>query len=171
MAQSIYLMRHGDAHNVGQQGIMHDVDRTLTEAGIEKLKLAAIGFKRLGEHIDRCYSSPLIRAYQTAQIMTEPFGLSEQIERVEGLGNMPNFQQVFQLIRETPEPHVLLTGHTPFMGELLSRLVCQQPYAGLAFSKGTVARVDLHALGSDLRGQLRFYIRTEQLQTLGRQES
>ena len=74
---NVYLLRHGIAEDYSVSA--RDEDRELTQEGIEKLKLASAGWKRVIGHIDRVFSSPLIRARQTAEILHQAAGVEEPI--------------------------------------------------------------------------------------------
>lgn len=63
----ITLVRHGEAEGNAQQRFLGVTDSPLTPRGIEQAERTA---KRLGK-FDFVYSSPLRRAYQTAQIITD----------------------------------------------------------------------------------------------------
>lgn len=165
MVQVVYIMRHGDAVSVGHPGVSHDVERHLSEEGRMKLKLQAVGFKQLGETIQRCFASPLIRAYQTAEIMSQPFSLPQGIEKVEALGNMPNLKTIQQLLQNTAESQILLLSHEPFVAQLVAALTGAPKTMGLMFDKGSMAKIELHRLHPEPIGVLHWFLSPEHLQT------
>lgn len=79
----IYLVRHGetDVNRVlghGVSGPMHGEVVTFTEGGETNISLNVYGneqakevIKNLPEHIDKIYSSPLIRVKETAEVILE----------------------------------------------------------------------------------------------------
>lgn len=77
--QKIYLVRHGqNADNVN--GILNGHrDESLTELGMSQALTTARHIKELGLTFDVVYSSPLIRAYKTAEIITSTLGLHDPI--------------------------------------------------------------------------------------------
>ena len=64
---TIYLVRHGESEaNVAG---LHGLDTKLTETGKKQAKLLAQQFKKI--HFDAIFSSPLVRAKETAAIIAE----------------------------------------------------------------------------------------------------
>src|SRR5258705_692460 len=84
----VFIIRHAIAEDSNRGG---DRARALTEEGKKKMKEAAEGFARLELEIDAIYSSPLVRAVQTAEIIAKAIGYKGTIEKVEELspGNSP----------------------------------------------------------------------------------
>ncbi len=66
-----YIVRHGIAEGYAAGG---DAERALTEEGRTKIAEVAAGLARAGVEIDHLYSSPLLRARQTAEILAGPLG-------------------------------------------------------------------------------------------------
>ncbi len=67
----IYLARHGQDKD-NENGILNGHrDTALTELGLSQAKEIAEKIYNSGIHFDKVYSSPLQRAYQTAQTITE----------------------------------------------------------------------------------------------------
>jgi broad specificity phosphatase PhoE len=75
----IYLARHGqDRDNVN--GILNGHrDEPLTELGLEQARMLAEEIKNAGMNFDEVYSSPLQRAYKTAETVTEALGIKKPI--------------------------------------------------------------------------------------------
>lgn len=68
----LYFLRHGraEAQSVGR----NDEDRTLTDAGVAALRSASPLWRRLNLRPDVVLSSPLPRAFRTAELMCEAVG-------------------------------------------------------------------------------------------------
>ncbi|MFA5870291.1 MAG: histidine phosphatase family protein [Candidatus Paceibacterota bacterium] len=107
----IYLARHGqDLDNAS--GILNGHrDQPLSEKGIEQAKETAEKIKETGIYFDYVYSSPLQRAYKTAEIITNIIGnkkpepLADLIER--DFGVMTGQQQ--KKIKEMCFPDIIET--------------------------------------------------------------
>ncbi len=67
----IYIMRHGETYWNREGKIQGASDIELTDYGIELAQITAEGFYQDGIRFDRIYSSPLIRALKTAQIVAD----------------------------------------------------------------------------------------------------
>ncbi len=67
----IYIMRHGETQWNKDGLIQGSSDIALTEYGEELAEITAEGFYRDGICFDRIYTSPLIRAVRTAEVIAE----------------------------------------------------------------------------------------------------
>jgi len=81
---SIYLVRHGQTAWNKEEIFRGRADIPLNETGLKEAELAAEYFR--GLKIDHIYSSPLSRAYQTAEKI--PGVCSLEVQRLEGLVDM-----------------------------------------------------------------------------------
>lgn len=70
---TVYLVRHCEAMGNSMKIIQGHVDLDITEAGAMQLERLGNRFKDI--HIDRVYSSPLMRARKTAEAIAGPKGL------------------------------------------------------------------------------------------------
>jgi phosphohistidine phosphatase len=61
----IVLLRHGIAEDPAAD--VADDDRRLTRKGHRRMKVVARALARLIPNVDAIYSSPLVRAYETAE--------------------------------------------------------------------------------------------------------
>ena len=75
--KKIYIARHGQDQDNANKILNGQRDEPLTEIGIEQAKVSAEKIKELNLHIDKIYSSPLQRAFDTAKIIAEKINLSE----------------------------------------------------------------------------------------------
>lgn len=72
----IYLARHGQDKD-NESGVLNGHrDTALTDLGLSQAKEIAEKIYNSGIHFDKVYSSPLQRAYQTAQTITERLKLN-----------------------------------------------------------------------------------------------
>ncbi len=69
----VVLLRHGIAEDA--TGEMKDEDRALTSEGKARMKEIARGLARIVPEVDAIYSSPLVRAMQTAKRVAKVYGL------------------------------------------------------------------------------------------------
>lgn len=77
MAVEIFIARHGQNKD-NEDGILNGHrDLPLTEIGREQGRQLARGVVEAGLRFNMVYSSPLSRAYETAQIISERLGLPE----------------------------------------------------------------------------------------------
>ena len=93
-----------------------DYYRPLNERGRERMTRGAAGLRRIVPEIDILATSPLTRAVQTAEIVSDAYdGLT--VERVEALGT-GNGGEFMEWLRDCPADSVVAAvGHEPTMSE------------------------------------------------------
>lgn len=144
---TLYIVRHGMAEDVARAGDS-DAARALTDEGIENTRHMAQVLKALDLHLDHLYSSPLVRARQTADILAK--GLEMHVEERTELGPGFDKSHVAALLAEgQPNADLMFVGHEPDLSALLHALTGGE----VEVKKGSLARVDLQTL-DPLRGTL-----------------
>jgi len=144
----LYFFRHGIAQE-NEDGKLPDHHRQLTLKGIERVRAAARLMEQLDMQPARLFSSPLIRARQTADIVGQTLGVAVQV-RTE-LGWDFNLSVVEGLTRDLGHAdEVLFVGHEPTFSETISALIGG---GAIEMKKGGLARVDVVSY-QPLRGVL-----------------
>jgi phosphohistidine phosphatase len=147
----LYLVRHAPA--VARRVGHPDFDRPLTARGTARMRRIAAAMRRLGVAPDAIYSSPLRRCRQTAEILARALGERRDPLLVDELRPAG---RVDPLLRRLAARHrgaasvVMLVGHEPALGQLLSVLLYGEPRAALRFRKGGFCRLEVPA------GRLRY---------------
>lgn len=139
----IYIVRHGIAEDAARG--MSDAKRALTAEGRKKMKEAAEGFAELQPEISRIYASPLVRAWQTAEILG--FALKKDVEEMEELvpGSSPS--DVVRCLQQLGEVEsVMLVGHQPNCSELASYLLSSHGMVNVEFKKGAICHIQIDSL-------------------------
>ena len=133
----IYLIRHGIAEERGQYD--RDEERPLTAKGKTKTRAVAHKLKELGLGFDTLFTSPLVRATQTADMFKEAH-LTDNIKITDNL--CPNgsprdwwTQDVRSLEGLT---RVAAVGHQPDLGHWAEILVWGHPLDRLVLKKAGV---------------------------------
>jgi phosphohistidine phosphatase len=137
--QRLYLLRHGIAVPPGTPDIADD-DRPLTSKGERRVREVAKGMRGLGVKVDRILTSPLPRAFRTAEIVARVLHQPDLLETAEELGAGRNAASIAAWLKTRSEEKVLLVGHNPSLTDLISLLVtgsaatdlCQLRRAGMA---------------------------------------
>jgi len=70
----IYLFRHGEALSKEDPSVSSDAERPLIDEGIKRTRQAAEGMNNMGLTFDAVFTSPWLRARQTAQVACEALG-------------------------------------------------------------------------------------------------
>ena len=117
----LYLVRHGIAVDREDPDCPPDAERPLTKKGVEKARLVMAGLLQLGAKPDVVLSSPLVRAWQTAEIAAAALHYAkEKIRRSEAL--LPDADPA-ALTRELARLHVdevLCAGHATHLDEFIA---------------------------------------------------
>ncbi len=136
----LYLVRHASAVPSGTPGIPDD-ERPLTPRGERKWRRAARGLARLLKRPDALLSSPLPRAWRTAEIAAAAWGrVNAEPADVLAHGDFDAWEAL--LSAYGPDARVALVGHEPHLSQLLASLVGGGA-AAMPFKKGGVAVVDV----------------------------
>jgi phosphohistidine phosphatase len=116
---NLYLVRHAIAE---PGGAGEDSLRELTAEGIERLRAAAAGLRRLEIQVERVLSSPYPRAWRTAEVLGEELGWPAP-ERLDALAGSASAGACLASLRRRPEESLALVGHEPNLSELASLLL------------------------------------------------
>jgi len=136
---NIHLLRHGIAAPLGQENNFRDEQRALTADGIEKMRQAAQGLKRLQIEFDLIVSSPLVRARQTAEIVAEALKFRQPLDEWDELVPGGAVDAVLRRLHDFRECNsMLLVGHQPSIGCVASYLVFGDARVSLPFKKGAL---------------------------------
>jgi phosphohistidine phosphatase len=116
----IYLLRHGDAEDQAASG--RDFDRRLTPEGIERMRAEAKGMQALDLTFEAIFTSPLLRAKETAEIVAETLKLDAPIldERIGGGFRLSVVQAI--LAKQGRGEKFLFAGHQPDMSLTIQQL-------------------------------------------------
>src|SRR5687767_3201950 len=120
---TLYLVRHAIAAERGEDW-PDDDKRPLTARGVSRFKEAAAGLSRLDVAVDEIFTSPLVRAKQTAEILAAGVDGKPTVKVLEALapGHVPSTVMA-QLAKVAKRRRIALVGHEPDLGELAAHLV------------------------------------------------
>lgn len=160
----LYLLRHATASDVAPT----DAQRELTKEGMEESRIAGVALAELGAKPKHIFSSPLVRARQTSEIVAKALGHAGKVEILDELENGTTIVSLVKALKPYDSAdEILLVGHIPSLSEHLAALIGAKNAEGLPLGKGTVACVELEKLRVGL-GQLRWLLRQKQLRELAR---
>lgn len=162
----LYLCRHASAEE-GRAGVP-DAKRALTDEGARKFRRAAKGFLQTEPEVSHIFTSPLIRAEQTAAILRDVLGKAQpspvQVIKTEALAPPGRLEGLLDEIWEWPDANgVVAVGHEPFLSAWVGKL-CFGHAGNCEMKKGAIAAVELRR--GDSRGTLLFLLQPGQLREL-----
>lgn len=151
----LYLIRHGIAEEAEKYD--KDADRPLTEKGKHKTRKVAAKLSELNLHFDLILTSPLLRAYQTAEILLTA-GLSSQLEESSELafdGDIHAWLSWLEQWQRKGGNSLALVGHEPNLGNWAEILVWGKARGNLVVKKAGAIGIKLPEIGSPIgRSQL-----------------
>lgn len=159
----IYLVRHAIAAP-REAGFVDDAARELTPEGIKKMRRIVAALDALGVRLDEIWTSPLVRAHQTAELLAAGLGDRTPIKTVTALEPGGDFE----ILRNRISQHrslnaIALVGHEPAMGEFTSYLMGGPRSTSIRFKKGGVALVEIDGFSLPLRGELCWLLTPKQM--------
>jgi phosphohistidine phosphatase len=139
----LWMLRHAEAEDGSP-----DADRKLTKKGEKQAKAAAEAMKKLGVEIDACFSSPKVRAAETAKPVCKALGVELTLEPKLAGGPFDPEQLAAGL------GDVLLVGHDPDFSMAVHDLTGAQ----VRLKKGGLAAID--------KGELKLLLRPRELEAI-----
>ena len=131
MAPQVWLLRHGEA-------VPHDSkpddERELTPRGRQQAEVAGAALAKLGAEFAACYTSPKLRALETAQLACRSLNIVP-VAAVSIAGRFSRDDVVELLHAHGGEDRILIVGHDP----TFTQVVHDFTGARIDFKKGGIA--------------------------------
>ena len=160
----LYLVRHAIAAERGEDW-PDDDRRPLTTRGVARFKESVAGLSRLDVAVDEIFTSPLVRAKQTADILAAGLPGKPVVKVIDALSpGHPPSAVMAQLAHTARRRRIALVGHEPGLGELAAHLIGAG--RALTFKKGGVCRIDVESLTSRRPGSLNWFVTPKVLRGL-----
>jgi phosphohistidine phosphatase len=143
-----------------------DNERSLTAKGERRMRRVARGLRAAVDPLDVLATSPLMRATETARIVSQVYGGPEPLE-LDALapGHSPDDLAVW-LEEQAPESTIALVGHEPNLGEAITWFVSGRRTPFLRLGKAGACLLEFpHGTGGG-RGVLSWLLRPGQLRKL-----
>lgn len=156
MANQLWLLRHGEAE---PHDAKPDFDRELTERGRAQSRSAGAALAALGLTFQAVYTSPKVRARDTALLACEALG-EEPIVTPVLAEDFTVADARDLLLGVEPDGRILVVGHNPDFAQVVFDLTGGR----VDFKKGGVAGVRLEGT----RGELIALLRPRELDRIGR---
>jgi phosphohistidine phosphatase len=142
MAQQLWLLRHGEAvpHDSGP-----DEQRELTERGRDQSRAAGRALEALEVAVHLCFTSPKVRARETAELACAELGVDpvDEVALADGFDG----RAALALMRAAgTDQRVLVVGHEPDFSQVVYDLTGGR----VDFKKGGIAAIRLDASRGEL---------------------
>jgi phosphohistidine phosphatase len=133
VARTLWLLRHGDAEPHGSRA---DFERRLTDRGEHQSRAAGRAFARLGVRFEHVFTSPRVRAFETASLVCAALDLEPIVH--EPLSGGFDERDADELLAATEaSSSLLVVGHEPDLSGVVAALTS----ARIEMKKGGIAAV------------------------------
>ncbi|MGZ8386125.1 MAG: SixA phosphatase family protein [Nitrospira sp.] len=162
------LIRHGIAVEPDEwEGA--EENRPLTEKGKKRVKQAAVGLAALECKPTHLFTSPFVRAYDTARILRTVVCPVLKVETREELAVGAKPEQLVVLLNTLPSNSVVVcVGHEPQLGEAVSLLLCGKAFPNFPLKKAGAACIEAEGNIKPGQARLRWWLPPMQLRVLGK---
>ena len=163
----VYALRHGKAEE-RTLSVKSDSRRKLTESGKKELRCISKAIKSMDVGFDCIFSSPLLRARQTAEIIHSQVKCKKSIVFWDELKPEFDTNKIIQRLSTLkPDSSVLLVGHEPVLSRLVGIVISSNDCpVSITLKKGGFAHVQCHVQDSKISGTLRSIMTPRQLRIL-----
>jgi phosphohistidine phosphatase len=161
VAAQLWLLRHGEAEP--QDARADDAARRLTERGEEQARDAGRALAAIGVSFGLVFTSPRIRARDTARAACEALGVEPVVHAPLGAG-LDVHEALALAAAGGPDGRTLLVGHEPDFSQVVHDLtgaraqVKKGGLAGIALRSGTSGELLVLLRPRELRGLARTYV-------------
>jgi phosphohistidine phosphatase len=144
----IYILRHAIAEERDNDKFPDDAQRPLTTKGAKRMRRIAEGMLALELSFDVIYTSPFLRARQTAEIVADVFNGKRKLRETDTLATDGGAEELIDLIISARGEFesVLLVGHEPYLSDLISMLLVGDGSLPLTMKKGGICKLSIGTL-------------------------
>ena len=143
---NLYLLRHGIAVDPSEPGL--DAERPLTPKGRRRLLQIVKAMAAMKISFDVIFSSPYVRAAQTAEIVVKSLKRQKQLKFTDDLKPGGNPRMLLELLNDLPPgpENILLVGHEPYLSKLIALLTAGNTSMEIDLKKGGLCKVEVESL-------------------------
>jgi phosphohistidine phosphatase len=160
----LYILRHGLAGEAGDPRYSDDSQRPLTAEGKRKMHQAALGMKAMGIKFDMAFTSPYLRARQTAEIVCRQLDCEDALRTTANLAPGGGMRALIAELSGLPqESRVLIAGHEPYLSGLVSFLISGGHGCSVEMKKGALCKLEIENLKHNRCAFLSWLLTNKQL--------
>lgn len=160
----LLVLRHGEAGRHSPSPGDHK--RSLTIEGKQEIVDLSNGLKSLEIKLDCVFTSPLLRAKQTAEIVAKSLKYTNKIEELDALkpeGSRLELYSVLSMLKQ--DSVVLVVGHEPYLSEMISEAISQSG-CRINLKKAGLARMRIMSTLPKIKGELRWLLTPKHLKKM-----
>lgn len=148
----LYIIRHGEAEEIGKNGVYRDEERRLTEKGKQAAQKIGAYLKSKKHRPNLMLHSPLVRAVQTAEILAAK--LECEKKSVNELSTDFGVRAYMEVLSHHKDIESLaIVAHQPTLTKLISLLISGEQHTQFHFEPCSlgVVRVGANLMGGELQ--------------------
>jgi len=158
---NLFVLRHGKAE---QSSDSADGKRALTAEGKDEMRKIGMWMHQKKFRFDVIATSPLTRAYETAEIVARSLGQKEQLSVWEELGPGGDLDALsYRASLDSEDAAILLIGHEPMLSMLISRIISGHDTVSLILAKGGLAKIRNFSFDKRPSGDLQWLLTPGQM--------
>lgn len=138
----LFVIRHGPA-GASMEDYAHDGERPLTKKGIEKIKAVAKGLKDAGVTFDTMLTSPLVRAYETAEILQKHCMPDKKYDLCDLLRSGASYDELVDYLNCLKGDRIAIVGHEPFLSGFTAYCLTGEDGSFIRLKKGGIATLSV----------------------------
>jgi phosphohistidine phosphatase len=164
----LLIIRHAEAEELSGSlsGRKRDAERRLTDAGRKSMRKAAKGLREVSPELDVLAASPLVRAFETAEIVARVFG-NVDVTELALLAPEGDKQALITWLSEQPaEANVAIVGHEPDLSSFASLLIGGNGSSRITLKKGACCLIEFSDSPSAVKVTLLWLLHPGQLKKI-----
>lgn len=134
----LFVFRHGEAEDIGKNGVLVDEARRLTEKGKSDAAKMGAYLKSKNRKATLLIHSPLVRAAQTAEILTAHLGCEKkEVKELSTDYGVRTYMEVLKAHQQIE--NLALVGHQPTLSKFISTLASGEQSVQIQFEPCSLA--------------------------------
>jgi phosphohistidine phosphatase len=158
----IFVLRHGKAGQSSDNP--DDSKRTLTADGKDEIRKIGKWMRQKKLKFEVIATSPLTRAYETAEIIARSLDKKDRLTVWEELAPGGDLDSIcYQAAQSGEDASVLVVGHEPMLSMLISRIISGDNSASVILTKGGLAKISNYSFDKQPSGDLQWLLTPKQM--------
>lgn len=158
VALDLFVLRHGEA-GVPLDDPSKDDNRPLSREGRRETEEVARSMSKLGIELELIASSPIPRAFQTAEVVAREYKKQNKLETWNELKYSAETESLYhKLASQKPGSSILIVGHEPHLSNMIAEIIAGTSQVNLVLKKSGLARLGILSFKPKITGELRWLL-------------
>ena len=155
---NLFLIRHSISEKANPP--KKDFERELTSEGVELIRRAAIGWKKIIPSFDLILFSPYCRAEQTAKIIGDVYNIPDKLSKENNISAGCSTGMLIDTLSMYDFENIAVVGHQPDLSNHISNF-CSQNGLSISFAPAAIAKINFNGIAKFGNGRLEYLIPAE----------